>query len=53
MRGEKNGYGEVTYGRRNVREEFYKGNWAMNTRSGFGQLQLRNGTVFKGNFVGN
>lgn len=25
----------------------------MNVRQGFGQLQLRNGTVFKGNFVNN
>ena len=42
-KGEKNGYGEILYGRRNVREEFYKGNWVMNVRSGFGQLQMRNG----------
>ena len=36
-----------------MREEYYKGNWVMNTRSGFGQLLLRNGTVFKGNFTNN
>ena len=53
IKGEKNGYGEITYGSRNVREEYYKGNWVMNTRQGFGQLLLRNGTVFKGNFTGN
>lgn len=32
VRGEKHGYGEITYGRRNFREEYYKGNWVMNTR---------------------
>lgn len=53
LRGEKNGYGEINYGRRNFREEYYKGHWAMNVRQGFGQLLLRNGTVFKGNFVNN
>ena len=30
--GEKNGYGEIKYGRRNVREEWYKGNWSLNVR---------------------
>ena len=53
IRGEKHGYGEITYGRRNVREAFYKGNWAMNVRQGFGTLELRNGTVYKGHFVNN
>ena len=53
LNGEKNGYGEITYGSRNVREECYKGNWVMNVRSGFGQLLMRNGNVFKGNFVKN
>ena len=53
LRGEKNGYGEISYGRRNVREEYYKGNWVMIIRHGFGQLLLRNGQVFKGNFVQN
>ena len=36
IRGEKHGYGEIQYGRRNPREEYYKGNWEMNVRSGFG-----------------
>lgn len=50
FKGEKHGYGEITYGRRNIREEYYKGNWEMNARQGFGQLLMRNGQVFKGNF---
>jgi len=53
VKGEKNGYGEISYGQRNAREEYYKGNWVMNVRNGFGQLLMRNGTVFKGNFVNN
>ena len=53
VRGEKHGYGEMTYGKRNVREAFYKGNWSMNVRQGFGTLELRNGTVFKGHFENN
>ena len=53
LHGEKNGYGEITYGSRYIKEESYKGNWAMNVRSGFGQLLMRNGNLFKGNFVNN
>lgn len=32
VKGEKHGYGEIQYGRRNVKEVFYKGNWSMNVR---------------------
>lgn len=53
VKGEKHGYGEISYGRRNAREEYYKGNWNMNVRQGFGQLLLRNGTIYKGSFVNN
>jgi len=48
--GEKHGYGEITYGQRNWREEYYKGSWSMNVRDGYGQLMLRSGVLFKGNF---
>jgi hypothetical protein len=51
--GEKNGYGEIIYGQRNWKEHSYKGEWKMNVRSGFGNLALRNGNVYSGNFVNN
>ena len=49
--GEKQGYGEITYGTRNRKEEWYKGNWHLNVRQGFVQLMLRNGNLVKGEFV--
>ena len=51
--GERHGQGEITYGRRNYREEYYKGAWVMNVRSGYGQLVLRKGHIIKGNFENN
>jgi len=51
--GEKHGYGEITYGTRNSKDLWYKGEWKMNVRSGFGQLMLRNGVMYKGNFENN
>jgi hypothetical protein len=51
--GEKHGYGEIFYGQRNWKEYSYKGEWKYNVRSGFGNLALRNGIVFSGNFENN
>ena len=51
--GERHGEGEISYGKRNYREEFYKGSWVLNVRSGFGQLLYRSGKVIKGNFEKN
>lgn len=52
-KGEKQGYGEIVYGKRNFKEEAYKGDWVLNVRSGYGMLLLRDGVVYKGNFVDN
>lgn len=52
-KGEKHGYGEIVYGKRNYREEAYKGDWVLNVRQGYGMLLLRDGVVYKGNFVDN
>ena len=51
--GEKNGYGEITYGENNRREDWYKGNWCLNVRQGFGQLMMRTGKLYRGDFVNN
>lgn len=34
--GEKHGVGQIKYGKRNWKEESYKGDWQMNCRSGQG-----------------
>jgi hypothetical protein len=51
--GEKEGYGEIKYGKRNIKEHSYKGNWVGNQRHGYGELLLRNNSTIKGNFVCN
>jgi hypothetical protein len=53
LNGEKEGNGEVFYGRRNATESYYKGQWKQSLRHGTGELMLRNGSLIKGNFYGN
>ena len=53
LQGEKHGFGEIQYGRRNVKELYYKGNWSLGVRHGQGELGLRNGNVITGNFIDN
>ena len=53
IQGERDGYGECQYGRRNYTETYYKGEWRSNVRHGQGEMGLKNGAVVKGNFVNN
>jgi len=40
--GEKEGFGEIVYGKRNIKEHSFKGHWVGNQRHGYGELKLRN-----------
>jgi len=53
LKGERMGYGECQYGKRNYKETFYKGDWNNNVRHGMGELGLKNGNIIKGSFVDN
>ena len=53
LNGEKNGFGECKYGKRNYTDNYYRGEWRSNLRHGQGELGFRNGAVVKGNFANN
>jgi hypothetical protein len=53
IKGEKEGQGELVYGKRNFTDEKYTGIFVGNKREGFGELTKRDGTVIKGTFVNN
>jgi hypothetical protein len=50
VNGEREGFGECNYGRKNYTDLYYKGDWSGNLRHGKGELGLRNGNVIIGNF---
>ena len=43
----------MTYSDVNNRVKSYNGEWVMNVRQGWGEMIMRDGTVYKGNFVEN
>jgi len=53
MAGERQGYGECKYGKRNYTDLYFKGDWRGNVRHGSGELGYKNGNVVKGNFENN